>query len=67
MSRRHEVLALMLATLIVAIALIATQPRDVFWGSDTGNHFISAVAPARKPAIEHRFPMDITGHSRQDA
>jgi hypothetical protein len=58
MTRRHEVLALMLATLIVAIVLIATQPRDVFWGPDSGNHFIQTQSILRGHiAIEHRFPI----------
>src|ERR1700694_3818995 len=59
MGRRYEVLALMLATLIVAVVLIATQPRDVFWGPDSGNHFIQTQSILRKGsiAIEHRFPI----------
>ena len=57
MTRQHEVLALMLATLVVAIALIATQPRDVFWGPDSGNHFIQTQSILRGSlAIEHSFP-----------
>jgi hypothetical protein len=59
MTRRHEVLALMLATLIVAVVLIATQPRNVFWGPDSGNHFIQTLSILRTGhiAIEHRFPI----------
>ncbi len=59
MTRRHEVLALMLATLVVALILIATQPRDVFWGPDSANHFIQTQSILRtgQIAIEHRFPI----------
>jgi hypothetical protein len=59
MRRRGEVVFLMLATLAVSLILIATQPRDVFWGPDSGNRFIQLQSLLRTGgiAIEHRFPL----------
>ncbi len=59
MSRRAEVVALISATFIVAITIIATQPRDVFWGSDSGNRFIQMQSFLRTGSVvvEHRWPI----------
>jgi len=59
MSRRAEVAVLVVAVLVSAVATIATQPRDVFWGSDSANRFIQVQSIARTGsiAIQHRFPI----------
>ncbi|MGH7484863.1 MAG: hypothetical protein ACRD3J_00510 [Thermoanaerobaculia bacterium] len=40
MQRRAEVFVVAALVAVVAVALIATRPRNVFWGPDSGNHFI---------------------------
>lgn len=40
MQRRTEIALVCAFTAIAAIAILATQPRDVFWGPDSGNRFI---------------------------
>jgi hypothetical protein len=47
------------ATLLVSVIIIATQPREVFWGSDSGSRFIQMQTFLRTGgiAIEHRFPL----------
>ena len=59
MSRRAEVAVLVVAVLVSAVAMIATQPRDVFWGSDSANRFLQVQSIARTGsiAIQHRFPI----------
>jgi hypothetical protein len=51
MSRRAEVLTAVSSTIIVAAVLIATQPRDVFWGADNGNRFIQLQTFVRTHGI----------------
>jgi len=57
--RRVEVVLLMSVTLAVSVILIATQPRDVFWGPDSGNRFIQMQSFLRTGgvAIDHRWPI----------
>ncbi len=59
MKRSSEVLALAGTTLIVSVVIIATQPRDVFWGTDSGARYIQMRTFLRTGgmAIEHRFPL----------
>jgi len=40
MQRRTEVVIVAALVAVVAVALIATQPRNVFWGPDSGNHYL---------------------------
>lgn len=40
MQRRAEVALVAASVAAVACAIVATQPHDVFWGPDSGNHFI---------------------------
>src|SRR5439155_20746449 len=58
-TRRGQLAVLLAATIAVAVILIATQPRDVFWGSDSGNRFIQLQSFLRTGglAIEHRWPI----------
>jgi hypothetical protein len=40
MPRRTEIAIVCTVIAIAAITILATQPRDVFWGPDSGNRFI---------------------------
>jgi hypothetical protein len=40
MQRRAEVALVAASVTAVALTLLATQPRDAFWGPDSGNRFI---------------------------
>ena len=51
MSRRAEVLTAVCGIIIVAAVLIATQPRDVFWGADNGNRLIQLQTFVRTHGI----------------
>jgi len=49
----------LLICLVAAAVLIATQPRHVFWGPDSGNRFIQMQSLLRSGsvAVSHRFPI----------
>src|SRR5207245_163169 len=63
LNRRTEIVVLAVIVLAAAILILATQPLDVFWGSDSGNRFIQlqsflrtgGVAIDRAPHIGHHF------------
>ncbi|MEA2165794.1 MAG: hypothetical protein QOK37_3921 [Thermoanaerobaculia bacterium] len=66
MQRRTQVALVCAVTAIAAIAILATQPRDVFWGPDSGNHFIQVrtflrtggLAIDDAPQAAHHFVRD---------
>jgi type IV secretory pathway VirB3-like protein len=51
MQRRIEIAIVCAVIAATAIAILATQPRDVFWGPDSGNRFIQLRSFLRTGAL----------------